>query len=152
MPPGRVTTGTVYTIQHWDSGAAGRRRGELCSLSSPNRILAGGPYVYRDESDLHWTLGGLLQDARVPLRHEVRLAPGNEDRFRQPAASTSRSRRSAARADLATAKQLLRYSGTGAVKAILPRQHPCESTGALPPLAEPDERPVQSLGHQRGRA
>jgi hypothetical protein len=77
--------------------------------------------------------GGLLQDARVPLRHEVRPAPGNEDRFRQPAASASRSRRSAApRADLATAKQLLRYSGTGAVKAILPRQHPASRRRTAP--------------------
>ena len=46
-------------------------------LSSPSPVISGQPYAYRDESDLHWTPGGVLQDAGgVPLRHEARLAPG----------------------------------------------------------------------------
>lgn len=65
------------TVHHWDS-APGRgplwRAGRL--LSSPSPVISGQPYAYRDESDLHWTSGGVLQDAGVPLRHEARLALG----------------------------------------------------------------------------
>lgn len=117
MQPGQLAPVAAYTVQHWDSAPlTARWRAMFAFLVEP--IIAGGPYVYRDESDLHWTLGGVLQDARIPLRHEVRLAPGTKIDF------VSRSigieiKTLGGPTDLATAKQLHRYSGTGSVKAIL---------------------------------
>ena len=60
------------------------------------------------------------------------LAPENEDRFRQPPASASRSRRSAAARTSLPRSNCSATAGTDAVKAILPRQHPCESTEHCP--------------------
>jgi hypothetical protein len=39
-------------------------------------VLAGQPYVYRTEDDLHWAIRRVLREAAVPLRHEVELGPG----------------------------------------------------------------------------
>lgn len=44
-------------------------------------IIANQAYSYREEADLHWTLGGVLQDAGVPLRHEARLTKGGRIDF-----------------------------------------------------------------------
>ena len=106
-----------YAMQHWGPAPlAAWWKETFAFLAGP--ILASGPYVYRDESDLHWTLGGVLQDAGIPLRHEVRLAPGMKIDFVSRGIGIE-IKTLGGRADLATAKQLLRYSGTGAVEAIL---------------------------------
>ena len=39
-------------------------------------VLAGQPYVYRTEGDLHRAIRRVLRDAAAPLRHEVELGPG----------------------------------------------------------------------------
>lgn len=115
MQPGNETC--QYTAQHWDvPPLEASWRAAFAFLAAP--VLAGGPYVYRDESDLHWTLGGVLQDAGVPLRHEARLAPGKKIDFVSRGVGIE-IKTLRGPADLATRKQLLGYSLTGAVGAIL---------------------------------
>jgi hypothetical protein len=114
---GPLQPGERQLVRHWDSGPPEASWKEMFAfLAEP--IIAGQPYVYRDESDLHWTLGGVLQDVGVPLRHEVRLAPGTKIDFVSRGIGIE-IKTLGGPTDLATAKQLLRYSGTGAVKAIL---------------------------------
>ena len=109
--------GTLTPARHWDSApVVASWRDTFAFLAEP--ILARQPYVYRDESDLHWTLGGVLQDAKVPLCHEVRIAPGTKIDFVSRGVGVE-IKTLGGPTDLATAKQLLRYSGTGALRAIL---------------------------------
>ncbi|MGH3225169.1 MAG: hypothetical protein ACRDPY_41890 [Streptosporangiaceae bacterium] len=107
----------TYAAQHWDAApSAAPWKAAFAFLADP--IVAGGPYVYCDESDLHWTLGGVLLDAQVPLRHEVRLARGTKIDFVSGDVGVE-VKTLGGPADLATRRQLLRYSRTGAVRAIL---------------------------------
>src|SRR5580692_6340990 len=114
--PGLSPAGHLMPLQHWDSALAASWRDTFAFLVGP--ILGGQPYVYRDESDLHWTLGGVLQDARIPLRHEVRLAAGTKIDFVSRGVGIE-IKTLGGPTDLATSKQLARYSSTGAVRAIL---------------------------------
>jgi hypothetical protein len=60
----------------------------------------------------------VLLDAGVPLRHEVRLAPGTKIDFVSRGLGIE-IKTLGGPADRATRKQLLRYGGTGAVWAAL---------------------------------
>ena len=81
-------------------------------------LLAGGLYIYREEADLHLTLAEALQGAEVPLRHEVWIAPGKKIDFVSRGVGIE-VKIKGGYTDWDTGKQLLRYGGTGAVRAIL---------------------------------
>jgi hypothetical protein len=72
----------ITPAQHWDSAPPTSWRDTFAFLVEP--ILAGQPYIYRDESDLHWTLGGVLQDVGVPASSRGPAGPGDQNRLREP--------------------------------------------------------------------
>jgi len=106
-----------HALQHWDAAPADAPWKALFAfLVVP--LLVGGPYIYREEADLHLTLAGVLQAAQVPLRHEVWIAPRKKIDFVSRGVGIE-VKAIGGYTDWDTGKQLLRYGGTGAVRAIL---------------------------------
>ena len=106
-----------HVMQHWDTAPPDAPWKALFAfLAVP--LLGGGPYAYRRESDLHLTLAGVLQAAMIPLRHEVWIAPGKKIDFVSRGIGIE-VKTLGGYTDFDTGKQLLRYSSTGTVKAIL---------------------------------
>jgi hypothetical protein len=110
--------GDIWDLEHWDALAATSPwKGVFGSIVAP--VIAAQPYEYRAESDLHWTLGGVLEDAGIELRHEVRLARGASIDFVTGEGTGIEIKVMGGPTDTDTRKQLLRYTGSGLVSAVL---------------------------------
>ncbi len=79
-------------------------------------IIAGQPYLYHTESDLHRAITEALTAARVPFRHEVSLGPGARIDFVSRGVGVEI--KIAGQAD-DVSKQLRRYHATGKLKGLV---------------------------------
>jgi hypothetical protein len=108
----------IWGLEHWDAlAAASPWKGVFGSIAAP--VIAAQPYEYRHESDLHWTLGGVLEDAGIQLHHEVRLARGASIDFVTGEGTGIEIKVTGGPTDTGTRKQLLKYTGSGLVSAVL---------------------------------